>query len=94
MPGYLILKLNRNHNLGKNRIQYRIDLDIPVNNLKLLDHRYDLISVVTEETLSEDEEWGHWRVYNRNLATSEWYCFSNSLAFKVPFEEICLNERA
>jgi|LauGreDrversion4_2_1035121.scaffolds.fasta_scaffold258585_1 hypothetical protein len=83
VPGFLVLKINRFHDLGKNRIMYKIDLDIPVNKLKLLGERFDLISVVTEEHLLEDEEWGYWKVFNRNLITNEWYCFSNALVFKV-----------
>ena len=50
-PEYFIFKLNRDHDLGENKIKYSIDLDIPIHKLRLLNERYDLISVVTSDTL-------------------------------------------
>jgi hypothetical protein len=89
---YLIMKLNRT--LDTN-LQYDVELDIPVNRLKIKnDDRFDLITVITTETFQDhdDEETrGYQKVYNRNLQTNEWFCYANAIVFKASFEEIKLN---
>ena len=76
-------------------LQYELELDIPVNRLKIhSDDRFDLITVITCETLQDydDEDTrGYHKVYNRNLQTNEWFCYANAIVFKAAFEEIKLN---
>ncbi len=92
---YLIFKLVRA--LDQN-LQYQVELDIPVNRLKIrIDDRYDLITVVTCETMQEQDDEdtrGYHKVYNRNLQTNEWFCYANAIVFKASFEEIQLSLRA
>ncbi|TNV84598.1 hypothetical protein FGO68_gene10264 [Halteria grandinella] len=96
MPEFVIFSLNRYCSLGQNQLKFQLDLDIPLQDFNIIGQRYDLVTVVTrvksEPTQLENE--GFLIAYNRNIVTNEWHAYSNSLVYKVSFEEIEINRNS
>lgn len=92
MPEYLILRLNRYNESSINKLKYKVQLDIQLGKVDLHDgNKYEILSIVTSDKTDQIDD--IYCVYNRNIATNEWYCYCNSLVYKVTYEEIMASDR-